>query len=119
MGVTWIAHKGKRILFSNYEGCKTSEEMINILLQEVEILKKQENKTLVLANYTGSFGSEEYMKVLKEAGIETLSKKIEKTATMGITGIKEAFFKSYIFFTKQKNVKLFHDRDEALDWLTQ
>lgn len=119
MRVTWIEHKGKRILFSNYEGCKTSPEMIDVLLQEVEILKTQEGKTLVMANYKDSFGSKEYMAALKDAGIETLSKKIEKTATMGITGVKEAFFKSYVFFTKQKNVKLFYDKETALDWLIE
>lgn len=119
MGVEWIEHKGKKILFSNYEGCKTSEEMIGVLLKEVEELEKQEKKSLVIANYNGSFGSAEYMNILKEMGKTVLSKKIEKTATMGITGFKEALFKSYIFFSKQKNVKLFYDKESALDWLTE
>ena len=38
MEVKWIEYNGKKVLFSNYEGCKTSEEMINILYKEVEIL---------------------------------------------------------------------------------
>ena len=45
------------------------------------------------------------MGILKELGKNVLSKKIEKTATMGIDGFKEALFKSYIFFSGQKNVK--------------
>ncbi len=119
MEVKWIEYNGKKVLFSNYEGCKTSEEMINILYKEVEILEHQENKTLVIANYNNSFGSNEYMSILKEMGKTVLSKKIEKTATMGITGFKEALFKSYIFFSGQKNVKLFYDKESALDWLTE
>ena len=105
MEVKWIEYNGKKVLFSNYEGCKTSEEMINILYKEVEILEQQENKTLVIANYNNSFGSNEYMSILKEMGKTVLSKKIEKTATMGITG--------------QKDVKLFDNQKEALDWLTE
>jgi hypothetical protein len=119
MEVRWIEYNGKKILFSNYEGCKTSEEMINILYKEVEILEKQENKILVIANYNNSFGSTEYMGILKELGKTILSKKIEKTATMGIDGFKEALFKSYIFFSGQKNVKLFYDKESALNWLTE
>lgn len=119
MKVTWIDHKGKKVLFSNYEGCKTSKEMIDVLYQEAEILKNQQGKILVMANYDKSFGSAEYMEALKKVSNEVLKEKIEKTATLGITGVKEALFKGYIFFTNQKNVKLFYDKDEALDWLTQ
>lgn len=117
MEVSWIEYKGKRILFSNYEGCKTADEMIEVLYKEVEELKKQEGKSLVIANYDNSFGSIKYMNILKEVGKDILSKKIEKTATMGITGVKEALFKSYIFFSEQKNVKLFYDKETALEWL--
>ena len=117
--VSWIEYKGEKILFSDYEGCKTAEEMINVLYQEVEELKKQEGKSLVIANYNNSFGSIKYMNVLKEVGKEVLLKKIKKTATMGIVGYKEALFKSYIFFSEQKNVKLFYDKETALDWLIE
>jgi len=119
MSVKWIEYNGKKILFSNYEGCKTSEEMINVLYKEIEILETQENKILVMANYNNSFGSTEYMNILKELGKTVLSNKIEKTATLGIDGFKEALFKSYIFFSGQKNVKLFYDKESALNWLTE
>jgi len=117
--VSWIEHKGIKILFSDYEGCKTAEEMISVLYQEVEELNKQEGKSLVIANYNNSFGSIKYMNVLKEVGKDILLKKIKKTATMGIVGYKEALFKSYIFFSEQKNVKLFYDKETALDWLIE
>jgi len=117
MNVSWIEYKGKKILFSDYEGCKTSEEMISILHQEADILKNQTGKTLVMANYEKSFGSMEYMKALKEVGNEVLKEKIGKTATLGISGVKEGLFKSYIFFTKQQNVKLFSNKTSAMEWL--
>ena len=119
MEVTWIEHNGRKVLFSNSEGCKTSEEMIGILYKEAEILMGQEGKVLVMANYEKSFGSNEYMDALKKISEEVLKNKIEKTATLGITGVKEALFKGYIFFSGQKNVKLFYDKDEALEWLVE
>lgn len=118
-GVEWIDYNGKQVLYSNYEGCKTPKEMIKVLQEEVEILQKQEGRTLVMANYEKSFGSIEYMDALKDLGKRVLKNKIEKTATLGITGVKEAFFKSYVFFTRQKNVRLFYDKEQALEWLTQ
>ena len=69
MEVTWIEHNGRKVLFSNYEGCKTSEEMIGILYKEAEILMGQEGKVLVMANYEKSFGSNEYMDALKMEGM--------------------------------------------------
>lgn len=117
MEVTWIEYGGKKVLFSNYEGCKTSKEMISILYKEAEMLKKHEGKALVMANYEKSFGSNEYMNALKEISEEVLKNKIEKTATLGITGVKEALFKGYMFFSGQKKVRLFYDKDEALEWL--
>lgn len=119
MEVVWIEYNNKKILFSNYEGCKTPEDMICILHKEVEILKQQEDETLVMANYERAFGSMEYMRELKKMGKEILKKKIKKTATLGITGVKEALFKSYIFFSGQENVKIFYDKEEALKWLTK
>ena len=119
MEVSWIEYKGKKVLFSNYEGCKTSEDMISILFKEAEILKQQDGKILVMANYEKAYGSNEYMEALKKISNEVLKKKIEKTATLGISGAKEALFKSYIFFTRQKNVKLFFDKEEALEWLVK
>lgn len=31
MRVTWLSHKGKKVLFSNYVGCKNAEETIEVL----------------------------------------------------------------------------------------
>lgn len=44
MEVSWIEYKDKKILFSNYDGCITADEMINILYKERSILLQQEKK---------------------------------------------------------------------------
>lgn len=119
MRVTWVNHKGKKILFSNYVGCKTAEEMIEVLHKEAETLKAQSNKTLVMADFSNSFANDKYMDEVKKVGNAILKSKIEKTATVGISGIKKILFKAYITFTGQKDVKLFDTQKEALDWLVE
>lgn len=59
------------------------------------------------------------MDEVKKVGNAVLKVKIQKTATVGITGIKKILFKAYIVFTGQKDVKLFDNQKEALDWLTE
>lgn len=119
MDVNWIEYNHKKILFSNYSGCITPDEMINILHQEQDILLQQEKKILVMANYRNSFGSPKYMDEVKKIGKETLTKKIDKTAVLGIYGVKKVLFNAYIKYSKQKNVKTFKNQEEALEWLTR
>ena len=56
---------------------------------------------------------------LNKVGNAVLKAKIQKTATVGITRIKKILFKAYITFTGQKDVKLFDNQKEALDWLIE
>lgn len=119
MRVNWVNHKGKKVLFSNYVGCKTAEEMIAVLHKEAETLKAQTSKVLVMADFTDSFANDKYMDEVKKVGSAVLKAKIEKTATVGISGIKKILFKGYITVTGQKNVKLFDTQKEALDWLAE
>lgn len=37
-GVEKITHKGKEILYINYQGCKSEQEMISIMKRAVEII---------------------------------------------------------------------------------
>ena len=39
MRVTWLSHKGKKVLFSNYVVCKNAEETIEVLHKEAETLR--------------------------------------------------------------------------------
>ena len=51
MRVTWLSHKGKKVLFSNYIGCKNAEKMIEVLHKEAETLRVQTSKVLVMADF--------------------------------------------------------------------
>lgn len=117
MGVSWIDYKGKKILFSDYRGCLSSNSMIEVLFEEIEILSQQEGKVLVMAHYDNSIPTGEYFHTVKKMGKEILRNKTEKTATLGITGMKRMLFNTYINFTGDYNVRLFKDKESALDWL--
>lgn len=118
MNVSWIEHNDKKILFSNYEGCITADEMIRILYTERNILMKQEKKVLVMSNYENSYGSPKYMEEVIKVGKLVLKEKIEKTAVLGISGVKRILFNAYLHYSGQKNVKAFRTKEEALLWLT-
>lgn len=117
MGVSWIEHKGEKILFSDYRGCHTTEEMLKVLYDEIDILQNQEEKILVLANYNDCSPTGEYFFAVKKFGKETIAKKTKKTATVGINGVKRLLFNTYISFTGDYNVRLFNEEDVALEWL--
>lgn len=118
MEVTWIQHKNSKVLFSNYDGCITADEMINILNTEKNILLQQHEKVLVMSNYQNSFGSPRYMKEVVRVGKLVLKQKIDKTAVLGINGVKKILFNAYLNYSKQNNVRAFFSKEEALEWLT-
>lgn len=119
MEVSWIEYKEKKILFSNYEGCITSTEMISILYKERGILLKQDSKVKVLSNYRNSYGSPKYMKEVIKVGKLVLKNHIEKTAVLGICGVKRILYNAYLKYSGQKNVRTFCTKEEALEWLSQ
>lgn len=117
MAVTWIEYMEKKILFSDYRGCKTSEQMLEVLFTEIDILNSQEGKVLVMAHYDNCNPTSEYFHAVKKFGKEILKNKTQKTATLGINGMKRLLFNTYISFTGDYNVRLFKDKESALEWL--
>ena len=117
MGVSWIEYKGKKILFSDYRGCHSTDAMLKFLYDEIEILHQQNEKVLVMANYNDCSPTGEYFHAVKKFGKETLKAKTSKTATIGINGVKRLLFNTYISFTGDYHVRLFNDEETALEWL--
>ena len=117
MGVSWIEYKGKKILFSDYRGCHSTDAMLKVLYDEIEILHQQNEKVLVIVNYNDCSPIGEYFDTIKKFGKETLKAKTSKTATIGINGVKRLLFNTYISFTGDYHVRLFNDEETALEWL--
>ena len=116
--IKWIDHKGKKIMYGDYRGLKTIEEMLQTLDEAISEELASPTKVLVLANFEDSFGSPEFMGHLKQVGKEMLPK-VQKTAVLGITGVKGILLNAYIRFTGDENIRTFDTEAEALDWLVE
>ncbi|MBN2416249.1 hypothetical protein JXO52_10430 [bacterium] len=116
---SWLEHRGKKILFVDYRGQKTPEGMIQVLEEEISIEIASPTKVLVLANFEGTSGSVDYMTRLKKAGKEIRNEKVQKTALLGITGLKIILLDGYIRFTGDKHIRPFDTEASALNWLVE
>jgi len=48
MGVRWIEHAGKRILYVDYSGCTTEDEMLATYELQAQQMRLASKKSLVL-----------------------------------------------------------------------
>lgn len=117
MANTIILYKGKEILYTDYRGCKTDTELIAVLDEAAQILESRKDKVLGLSNYEGIFAGQDFMNRIKQVGREVASKKFDRSAAIGVTGLKQILFQAYIAFTGDKNTRAFSSEEEAKDWL--
>jgi len=118
MSISYIYHKGKKIMLCDYSQCKTKEETIRVLdLARNEYLKSDE-KFLVLNDFTGGVVSNEFMDRAKEYGKELFDARTPKTVSIGITGMKKVFISTYNLFVKNK-LQFFDTKTEALEYLVK
>jgi hypothetical protein len=113
MKVSWIDYKGKRILFSDYQGLD-NEEMIAQFKYETSIILK-EKEVLYLGDFHNSTISPDFMKMLNETGKQTQSI-IKKSAVVGITGLKSILMNSFNMISGVK-AKSFDEITKAKEYL--
>lgn len=111
-----ITHNKKQILFIDYSQCKTQEEMIALMERAVHYYKKSPTSLRILSDFTNAYGGVEFMAKLKVYGKE-LGEKTEKSAVIGIDGLKEILLKGYNLVSK-KQVIPFRNKIQALNYLT-
>jgi len=115
MKVQWITHKGKKILFSDYSNVKSQTEMISILDEYLKQIRSSSGKVLVFSDVSDAATGPDFMKKAKEEG-KSLIERTDKSAIMGITGLKGMLLKGYNLFSGDK-MKPFSTKEEALDYL--
>lgn len=115
MRVKWIEHKGKKILFTDYSGVKAQDEMLEIMYESMKEVHKSPGTFLNLVDMTGAATGPDYMKEAKQQG-KILMKKTEKSAMIGVTGLKGMLLKGYNLFSGD-NIQPFVTKEEALDYL--
>ena len=114
--VSFITHKGIKILYENFENGKL-DEMIPLLEKAKAVIRSQPEKSvLALFNCKGGHFDKSVTDNLKEF-VKGNEPYIKCAAVYGVEGLKEIIFKSVIMFTGRKNIALFKTLEEAKDYL--
>ncbi|WP_425392091.1 STAS/SEC14 domain-containing protein [Ekhidna sp.] len=116
MPVSYITHKGRKILYVNFKDMKSKE----VVLANLEDMKKHyveaSDKIYLLLDVRGTFTDPEVMDRLKHYGKQYFKGKSEKRAVLGVSGIKKIMLKGYALVTNT-DVKPFEDEEEAKNYL--
>ena len=115
--VNWIEAKGKKILYIDYSGLKTNEELLAVLDEHVKAAIGSQTKYLSILNFKDASASNEFMDQVKKAGKEVLEEKTERSAVLGITGLKSVLFQAYLKFSGAKTTRAFNTEEEAIAYL--
>jgi len=117
--VSFIEHKGKKILFGNYAnlcGECSLEEIMEVIKFETELIAKQAKKSLLtLTDVTGIYVCKDVNDALTTMASQNRPH-VKKAAVVGISGIKLTFFNIMMALSDRK-VKVFNDIEAAKDWL--
>ena len=91
MPTSFINYQGRKILFIDYRGLKKKEEMLSTLQEAVVLANDTPDKLRTLIDITDSSGSPEWMEESKRQG-KAIREKAEKTAIVGVKGVKKVCF---------------------------
>lgn len=111
--VKWIEHKGKKILFSNYQGLKGDEYTQTIKESEKETLNSGMKTIYVLNDVTDSYMNDDstaaakhWIDTCKDQGITLI------ITLVGITGIKRIVAQAV-----KRDMHFAKSLEDAKDWL--
>ncbi len=114
--VKWIEAKGKRILYSDYTGLKTTEELFEVVDEGLKKANMTTGKYLAMHNFSNTTLSNEFTERLNKAGKE-LDGRIDKRAVIGMTGLKSILFQGFLRVTGNKTTKACDTEEEAIAYL--
>ncbi len=115
MPISWIEHKGKRILYVDYSRL-SGADLITTLEAAYITVTEAPGKTLVLDDFTGAILDPGFMNRAKELGQPKGERKSGRTAAIGVGGLKPILLQGYNN-TTGAGIMPFDSKEEALDWL--
>jgi len=116
MSVSYIYHKGKKVMYCDYSQCQTVEATLAVLNSaKLEYIKSKEN-FLVLNDFSNCVVSNEFMAKAREYGKELFDQRTPKTASIVISGVKKILVGTYNIVVKNK-LSIFDSKEDALDFL--
>jgi len=117
MGIEWINHKGKRILYIDYGKLSVPEMVAQVKKATETLVASGSSQNLTLSNISDAFVNNEFIAVAKEHSKISLPL-TKKTAVVGVTGVKKILLKGLNTFTSKPRVP-FDTIEQAKDWLVQ
>lgn len=114
-GVRIITIEGQELLEVDYSGAKESE-MISLVSQVVEILKKENKPLPVISIFNANnYGTPAFMRALEEQ-LPKYEPLIIKQAVVGLSTTQKILLKGLNIFL-QRNFKAFNTREEGIQYL--
>ena len=117
MSIRWVEHRGRRILYHDMRNLSGKEAIESIELLGSEVAASP-TRVLVLSNFEGASASRDWMSHAKKLGKGVFAAKVEKGATVGVSGVQGVLLEGYEVFTG-RSVKNFKTEAQALDWLAK
>lgn len=117
MSVQWIERNGHKILYFDHSNL-TPEQIIENLEAGNQMVSDITGGLRVLSNFEGAVVNADVMQALKTNGAEVMEPIMDKTAVVGIYGIRHVLLQAYNRFTGAgQQQKLFDTEEESLEWL--
>jgi hypothetical protein len=117
MGVRWIEQNNHQILYFDHRGLKPDEVIENLKVGN-QMVANIDGDLCVLSNFEGATVDATVMQFLKTSGAEVMEPILDKTAIVGIRGIRHVLLQAYNSVTGAgQNQRLFDTEEEALAWL--
>jgi hypothetical protein len=115
-GISYIEHKGKKILYEDYSGCNSGT--LKPLLEKAAgmIHSQQTASVLALVNVEDTRYNKEASALMKEF-VKGNTPYIKCSAITGMDGLKSVILRGIIAVTGRKNLMVFPDIEKAKDYL--
>ena len=114
--ISFIMHKGVKILYEDYSHGKPDELLLAIEKAKEVIASQPLNSVLALVNVKDAHFDTRVTRALKEFA-EANKPYIKVAAVYGVEGLKEVIFRGMLAFSGRKNFILCKTLEEAKDFL--
>ena len=114
-GVRGINVYGRDIIWVDYEGCKTSEQMIQIFDEAVDFLMKKNEESLVITNFKNAYITPPFLSHVEEQ-TPRVAHLIKRNAFVGMNKSKKMILKG-INESLCVNYPAFDSEHEAIEFL--
>lgn len=114
--VSFITHKGIKILYENFENGKPNEIITWIEKAKAVIRIQSEKSVLALVNVKGASFDMSVTAALKEF-VKGNEPYMKCAAVYGVEGLKEVIFNGILAFSGRKNLVLCKTLEEGKDFL--